>query len=192
MNFDELILKNRSYRRYYQNERIDLKTLEELSGYARLSASSGNIQGIKFFLSADREQNASIFSSLRWAFYLKDWEGPAEGERPSGYIIVLWDTEIREPVDLDVGIAVQSILLGAVSKGYGGCLIASIDRAGLRKLLHIPVRYQIPLVVALGKPAERVVIENLPPDQKIEYWRDEMGIHHVPKRKLEDIIIDHF
>jgi nitroreductase len=192
MNFDELIRKNRSYRRFYQQEAVTLKTLTELADYVRLSPSSGNMQGIKLFLSADPVQNGIIFQYLRWAFYIKDWEGPAEGERPAAYMVVLWDTEIREPVDTDIGIAVQSILLGAVSRNLGGCLIGSIDRVGLRKVLGIPEIFQIPLVIALGKPREQVMIEELPDNQKVEYWRDNFGVHHVPKRKLEDIVFTRF
>jgi nitroreductase len=192
MNFDDLIRKNRSYRRFYQQEGIPLSQLTELANYARLSPSSGNIQGTKMFLSAEPLQNATIFQYLRWAFYLKDWEGPPEGERPAAYIIMLWDTDIREPVETDTGIAAQSILLGAVSKGLGGCLIGSVDRVGLRKALHIPENFQIPVVIALGKPLEQVVIEELPASQEVKYWRDDFGIHHVPKRRLEDIVFTRF
>jgi nitroreductase len=192
MNFDNLIRKNRSYRRFYQEETIPLSTLSELANYVRLSPSSGNIQGIKMFLSAEPVLNRFIFEHLRWAFYLKDWEGPPEGERPAAYIVMLWDTDIREPVETDTGIAAQSILLGAVSKGLGGCIIGSVDRVGLRKALGVPEHFQIPLVIALGKPLEQVVIEDLPASQKVEYWRDDFGIHHVPKRRLEDIAFTHF
>jgi nitroreductase len=192
MNFADLILQNRSYRRFYQHESITTELLAELADFARLSPSSGNIQGIKFFLSAEPSQNEVIFRYLRWAFYIKDWDGPPEGEKPAAYILMLWDTDIREPVDIDTGIAAQSILLGAVSKGYGGCMIGSIERVGLRKALHIPENFEIPLVIALGKPKEKVVIEELPASQQVEYWRDDFGIHHVPKRKLEDITFTRF
>jgi len=191
MNFDELIRKNRSYRRFFQDEAISLKTLRELADFARLSASSGNIQGVRLFLSVDTNQNAAIFTHLRWAFYLKDWEGPSEGERPSAYMVILWDKDIKDPVDTDIGIAAQSILLGAVSKGLGGCLIGSVDRIGLRKSLTIPDNLHIALVVALGKPGEQVIIDELEED-RVEYWRDDMGRHHVPKRKLNDMVFTVF
>jgi len=73
--------------------------------------------------------------------------------------------------------------------GLAGCIIGSVDRAGLRKELRIPDRYKILLVIALGKPKEKIVIETVGTDGDIRYWRDESGVHHVPKRPLKEIII---
>ena len=185
----DLVLKNRSYRRFYENFRIDCNTLKELIDLARLSASAANLQPLKYVISCDTEKNAKIFPHLKWAGYLKDWPGPQEGERPSAYIIILGDTEISKDFGCDHGIAAQSILLGAIEKGLGGCIIGSIDREALRKTLNIPERYEILLVIALGKPKEKVVIEEVGPDGDIKYWRDDKGVHHVPKRRLGDIIL---
>jgi len=185
----DLILKNRSYRRFDQKVAVGIETLRELVDLARLSASGGNLQPLKYILSCDPQRNALIFSHLAWAGYLEDWPGPSEGERPSAYIIMLGDTEISRSFGYDAGIAAQSILLGATEKGLGGCIIGSIDREGLRKALEIPPRYEILLVLALGKPRERVVIETVGPDGDIRYWRDREGVHHVPKRPLDEIII---
>ncbi len=186
----DLILKNRSYRRFYENVSIERGTLKELVDLARLSASSANRQPLKYILSCDPEKNTRIFPHLGWAGYLSDWPGPAEGERPSAYIIILGDTEISETVTHDHGIAAQSILLGAAEKGLGGCMIGSIQKQELRQTLAIPTRYDILLVIALGKPKETVIIESVGPESDIKYWRDEKGIHHVPKRPLDELIID--
>ena len=186
----DLILRNRSYRRFYQDVAIDLQTLRELVDLARLSPSGGNLQPLKYILSCDAHTNALIFPHLVWAGYLRDWPGPEDCERPSAYIVMLWDRELsRETMGGDHGIAAQSILLGATEKGLGGCIIGSIDRMGLKKALNIPRRYKILLVLALGKPKETVVIEPVEPSGSIEYWRDSDGVHHVPKRALDDIII---
>ena len=156
---------------------------------ARLSASAANRQPLKYILSCDPKRNVLIFPHLAWAGYLKDWGGPQEGERPSAYIIILGDKEISRSFGCDHGIAAQSILLGAVERGLGGCIIGSIRREKLRQALQIPDRYEILLVLALGKPKEKVVIETLGPDGDIRYWRDKEGVHHVPKRSLDEIII---
>jgi nitroreductase len=185
----DLVLKNRSYRRFYQEVEITLDTLKELVDLARLSASATNAQPLKYILSCDRDKNALIFPHLVWARFLTNWSGPAEGERPSGYIIVLGDTEISRFWDYDAGIAAQSILLGATEQGLGGCMIANIRREGLRKALRIPERYEILLVSALGKPKEKVVVEAVGPDGNTKYWRDSQGVHHVPKRRLDEIVI---
>jgi len=185
----DLIIKNRSYRRFVQEFPIERQTLRELVELARLSPSAANLQPLKYILSCDSQKNALIFPHLSWAGYLKDWPGPAEGERPSAYIIILADTEIARSVDCDHGIAAQSILLGAAEKGLGGCIIASVNREHLRKALDVPGRYQILLVLALGKPREKVVIEPIGSTGDIKYRRDIDGIHHVPKRSLDDIIL---
>jgi len=155
---------------------------------ARLSASARNAQPLKYFLSNAAEINEKIFPSLAWAGYLKDWPGPAPGERPSAYIVQLHDTTITGNYFCDDGIAAQSILLTAVEKGLGGCIIASVKKEQLAKTLDLPGHLEIIQVIALGKPAEKVVIEEMQQGD-IKYWRDENGIHHVPKRPLEELII---
>ena len=186
----DLIMKNRSCRRFYQEVAIKLETLRELVDLARLSSSAGNLQPLKYIFSCDPQKNALIFPHLAWAGYLKDWPGPREGERPSAYIIILGDTVISRSFGCDHGIAAQSILFGATKKGLGGCMIGSIQRQNLRKALDIPPRYEILLVLAIGKPRETVVVEEVGPAGDIRYWRDSKGMHHVPKRSLENIIVE--
>jgi len=185
----DLILKNRSYRRFYEEVDIKLETLRELVDLARHSASAMNAQPLKYILSCEPQRNSLIFPHLTFGAYLKDWSGPAEGERPSAYIIILGDTDISRFVEYDAGIVAQSIMLGATEKGLGGCMIANIQKEGLRKALKIPPRYEILLVLALGKPKETVVIETVGPSGDTKYWRDNKSVHHVPKRPLDDIII---
>lgn len=189
MNLGELVLKNRSYRRFKENEAIEHETLRQLVELARLSGSAANLQPLKYMLSSESEVNATIYPYLRWAGYLKDWDGPAEGERPSGYIIILGDQNITKTFGCDHGIAAQSIMLGATEIELGGCMIGSIQREGLRKELEIPTHLEILLVIALGKPKESVEIEVIGSAGDVKYWRDENDIHHVPKRSLDEIII---
>ena len=185
----DLVLKNRTHRRFDQQSALQRKTLEDLVDLARLSPSGGNRQPLKFMLSCDPATNARIFPTLAWAGYLKDWGGPSEGERPAAYILILVDKEIAADAGCDHGIAAQSIMLGATELGLRGCMIGSIRRDDLRKALNIPARYDILLALALGKPAETVVLESVKPDGDIKYWRDDDGVHHVPKRALKDIIV---
>lgn len=184
-----LICKNRSYRRFHQDVRVDMETLRWLVNLARLSASAGNWQPLKYILSCDPESNARIFPHTRWAGYLKDWPGPAEGERPAAYIVILGDADITKSFGCDHGIAAQSIMLGATEQGLGGCMIGALARDELRQALDIPARYEILLVLALGKPKETVVIEEAGRDGDIKYYRDEAGGHQVPKRALDELIL---
>lgn len=180
---------NRSYRRFKESHSIKEKQLRKLVNLVRQSASSANLQPLKFILSCSEEKNQLIFPTLSWAGYLKDWTGPEKGERPSAYLIVLGDTELAKSFQYDAGIASQSITLGAVEMGLRGCLIGSIKRNVLREALSIPEQYEILLVIALGKPAEKVVFEDLGTERDIKYWRDDADIHHVPKRRVGELIL---
>jgi len=186
----DLISKNRSYRRFHEEIAIDCETLRGLVDLARHSASAGNMQPLRYVLSCDPAKNSLVFPHLAWARYLKEWPGPVEGERPSAYVIILGDGQITQSFGCDHGIAAQSILLGAVEKGFGGCIIASVHRESLREALKISPRCEILLVLALGKPKETVVIDSVAPGGDIRYWRDSQGIHHVPKRSLDDVILE--
>ena len=188
----DIVIQNRCYRRFDEATTIELSVLRELVDLARLSGSSGNNQPLKYILSNTPETNCTVFSCLAWAASLSDWDGPVEGERPSGYIVILGDTEIAKGFGfgfgVDHGIASQSILLGATERGLGGCMIGSVKRKQLAEDLNIPSRYEILLVLALGKPAELVVLDQVK-DNITSYWRDEKDIHHVPKRSLDEIIL---
>jgi nitroreductase len=188
----DLIRGNRSRRRFEQEHRIEVGTLRDLVDLARLSASASNRQPLKFIISADPEINAKVFSTLAWAGFLTDWSGPAEGERPSAYIVILHDTSLTPSAGCDHGIAAQSMMLGATEKGLGGCIIGSVQRDKLRDMLDIPTELEILLVLALGKPAEEVVIEPMAEQADFQYWRDENSVHHVPKRSLDELIVGSF
>jgi nitroreductase len=185
----DLVVRNRSYRRFDESRAVSREALLELVDLARQTASAANKQPLRYILACHPDRNAIIFENLAWAGYLPDWPGPGPGERPTAYIIMLGDREVSPEVVYDHGIAAQTILLGATETGLGGCMIASVSRANLRKALAIPERYEILLVIALGKPVETVVMDAIDPDGDIRYWRDENQVHHVPKRRLEDIIL---
>ena len=188
----DLVYRTRSYRRFDENVAVDIETLRSLVDLARHSGSGSNQQPLRFVLSCDPETNARIFPCTRWARYLEGWDGPAEGERPTAYILILLDTHIARSPGCDHGIAAQSIMLGATDKGMGGCMIGSLDRSRLRDMLDIPERYDILLVLALGKPDETVVIEDLGTDGDMRYYRDERDVHHVPKRTMDELIVSEY
>ena len=190
MNVTELLRGNRSYRRFHEDQPLDEGTLKGLVEKTRLCPSSANRQPLKYLLACSPEDRAKIFPHLRWAGALADWPGPAEGQRPAAYIVILGDLEISSTFHVDSGIAAQSILLAAVEQGLGGCMVGSIDRDGLRKVLKIPDRFAIALAIALGRPKETVVLEDAKSPTDVVYWRDEQGAHHVPKRPLEELLVE--
>ncbi|NOX35484.1 MAG: nitroreductase family protein [Deltaproteobacteria bacterium] len=187
--FKDLVRRNRSCRRFDNSHKIDEKTLKELVENARNCASAANMQPLKYIICCDEQKNEDIFSCLGWAAYLKDWKGPVKEERPSAYIIILGDHNISDKFWCDHGIAAQTILLGARVMGLGGCMFGAINIKKLRACLDIADHLEPKLVVALGKPVEKIRIDDLEEGGDIKYWRDEQKVHHVPKRKLNDIII---
>ncbi|MDQ1353300.1 MAG: hypothetical protein QG657_3606 [Acidobacteriota bacterium] len=188
MTLRELLIINRSYRRFYQEVKIIGDQLKDMVENVRFTPSAANKQPLKFILVTDESMNRQIFPHLRWAAYLTEWDGPEEGERPSAYIVMLGKRNESPNIDADYGIAMQTILLSAVEKGYGGCLIGSVDKEKIRRLLDIPEELEISVIIALGKPKEQVVIDEVKGDD-IKYWRDDRQVHHVPKRSLEDLIL---
>ena len=189
MEMKDLVRKSRSYRRFHEAEAVPAGTLHDLAALAQYAPTGANQQPLKFWLSNTQEMNAVIFPNLAWAGALKDWPGPAEGERPAAYIVILGDTAIRKSFGVDHGIAAQTILLGAAEQGLGGCMIASFKSQGLRDALTIPERYEVLLVLALGKPAETVVTEPVGPNGAVVYYRAADDVHHVPKRSLDELIV---
>lgn len=186
----DLLQKSRSYRRFYE-EPIARETLEELVELTRFVPSTANSQALKYMLSCTSEENAKVFECLAWAGALPDWDGPEEGERPSAYIVILCDQSLGKNKFTDNGIVAQTMMLGAVEKGLGGCMFGSINRPKLAENLGIDTeKYSIDLVIALGKPKEQVVIVDVPEDGNIKYYRDEEQVHYVPKRALADLLLN--
>ncbi|MBN2781260.1 MAG: nitroreductase family protein [Candidatus Marinimicrobia bacterium] len=185
----DLLKANRSFRRFKPGPALSREDLTDLVDAARLSPSARNAQPLKFILIDTPETCARIFPFCAWAGYLKEWKGPAEAERPTSYIILLGDDAVSRDIDTDAGIACQSILLSAVEKGFGGCILGSIDRPAIRDAFSIDERYTIRYVIALGKPSETVVLDDISHND-IRYYRDEHDVHHVPKRTLDELIIE--
>lgn len=194
MTFKDLVKSNRSYRRFDPSVKVDVETLTELIDLARHTASAANRQPLKYILCNDDQMNKKIFDCLAWAAYLTKWKGPKPGERPAAYIVILGDRSVSDNFFCDHGIAAQTMLLGATEMGLGGCMLAAINHKKLRPLLDVAPEHEVLLVIALGKPAEEVVIEDVVMDEEasagnIRYWRDDAGVHHVPKRSLDALIV---
>jgi nitroreductase len=188
----DLIRATRTVRRYREDQLIDDAVLRDLVDLARLGGSAGNRQPLRYMIVTDHRLRELVFPCLGWAGYLRDWPGPAEGERPAAYIVCLLDRDrsgtAEKYAEVDLGIATQNLLLGAAEQGIYGCRIASVAPA-IKKVLEVEERYRVLLVVALGYPAERVVLEEGEGDDPVRYWRDEKGVHHVPKRRLNDLLL---
>lgn len=188
-SFQQLVRENRSCRRFDHSHKLKTQTLEELVDLARHCASAANKQPLKYILSTSEPKNQEIFSCLGWAAYLTEWKGPDKHEQPTGYIVILGDRTVADKFWCDHGIAAQTILLGARDQGLAGCMFAAINIKRLAEVLTIADHLEVKLVIALGKPVETIQIDEVGPDGDIRYFRDENQVHHVPKRKLSDLIV---
>jgi len=185
----EILIKSRSYRRFDESVKISQEVLRDLIDATRYCPSAANRQPLKYRLVFEENETAQVFDCLKFAAYLSDWSGPAEGERPTAYVVVLGDETVSKFSEVDAGIAMQTILLRATELGFGGCILASVQREKLREVLALDERFHVGYVIALGKPAETCVIEPLGKDGDIKYYRDADGVHHVPKRNLDDLLV---
>lgn len=189
----EIIARTRTFRRFNQKEAIPTSMLHELIDLARMGGSARNCQPWQFMLINNSDLCEKIFPFLGWAGYLSDWKGPSEGERPSAYILCLLNKKRLKgsegEAQFDLGVATQNILLGAMEKRIGGCRIGAFSPK-LAQLFKMDDFLHLSLVIALGKPRETVIVEECRNDDDIKYWRDEHGVHHVPKRSLKSCLVD--
>ena len=185
----DLVERARSCRRFYQDRAIEMKTLEELVDLARLSPSGVNKQYLRYYLSNVQEMNEAINSTLIWGGYFPGWISPPDGEKPAAFIVMLREKSLVTGMKIDEGFACQNIILGATEKGLGCCCLGSINKQKLSGIIALDDKYEIVLVIGLGYPKEQVIIDEVDSSGNIKYWRDEQKVHHVPKRRLEDIIV---
>ena len=189
--FKDLVMKNRSYRGYDETRKVTKEELLEFVDLTRYTASTTNAQPLKYYIACG-EEAAEIQKLTKWAGALPQLDLPYPGTRPAAFIVICLDEAIAgSPMFLrDVGIAAQTMLLAAVEKGLGGCMIGSFSKNELKALLQLPEKVEPNLIVAIGKPAEQVVLTDVGPDGSIRYYRDETGtVHYVPKRALQDILL---
>ncbi len=186
MELYEAIKTRRSIRKFKQQP-VPVEVLTKLVDAARLAAQGSNMQPMKYVLVHEAALLDPIFSTTRWAGAIAPQGNPADDERPMAYIVVLVDTEVKKAgYDVDAGAAVENLLLAAVAEGIGACWLGALERESIRAILNIPERYVLHTMVALGYPAESPQMEE--EQGSIKYYKDENGVLHVPKRKLQDII----
>lgn len=186
MQVSDAIGKRRSVR-HFSPQPVEKNALYELVQAARLAPQAANIQPVKYMIVHQKELLGPVFSCLKWAGYLKNY-APAEGQRPTAYIVILIDTSLKKEADTDAGAAVENLLLTATDKGLGSCWLGAVDRARLSQYLGVPESMKIHSVVALGYPAEDPVWEEKN-DDSIRYYLDENGRLHVPKRRMGELLV---
>lgn len=189
--FRELLISNRSYRRFDESRPLSSETLSDLVELTRYCASGRNLQPIRYRIVNDEEEKKRIYPLLKWAGYFADWDGPSVGERPAAYLVQCLDMTLTENCLCDDGLQLEAITLGASSLGIHGVIIKSFNLVEITKELSLPEHLKPLYVLALGYPAEEVLITDTDGshDADIKYYRDESGRHIVPKRPLSELLI---
>jgi len=185
MKIYDAILLRRSIRRFKQDS-IHIKLLKKLVNAGRLAPSAANLQPLEYIIVHDNELCSKIFETLSWAAYIKPKWTPSKQEKPTAYIIILVVDINNKYYMRDVGVATENIVLAAEEENIGSCILCNIERDRIKEILNIPKQIEVDSVIALGYKAEHPIIEDL--KESVKYWRDEQGILHVPKRKLEHIL----
>ena len=190
--FEKLVRLNRSCRGYDESRKVTREELLRMVDCARLTASSVNLQPLKYYLAWEPEAVGRIQPLTGWARNLPEMTLPHKGMYPTAFIVICQDRSISDSLarfQKDVGIAAQTILLAAVEMGLGGCMIGNFEARRVKDALELPEELAPMLIVAIGKPAEEIVIREIEPGEPTPYYRDEQDVHYVPKRKLADIVI---
>lgn len=185
----ELLERDRSVRRFDASRGIGADMLKNLVGLTCLCASGRNLQPLRYRIVSSADECARLFPSLAWAGYYKDWAGPAEGERPTAYLVQCIDTELAADCLCDDGLHLQAITLGATALGLSGCIIKAFNKAKLVEAIGLPERYKPLYVLALGYAAEEVKLVGIGEDGDYKYYRDADDAQCVPKRSLSEILI---
>ncbi len=196
--FDALVRRARTCRRFDGSARLPEEYLLELANLARLAPNGANAQRLRFHVVSAPAECDAVFENLVWAAALKDWPGPAENERPGGYIAILAERAApgkpAAPItEVDCGIAAQTMMLAARSSSpeVAACMFKAfkpeiMDAMGLDADVC-----ELKLMMAFGHPAEEQKIEpvSASPTGTLAYWRDEAQVHHVPKRALSEVLV---
>ena len=188
MDVFEAIQSRRSIR-FFKQEPIPEDAMIKLIAVARCAPSAANRQPLEYIIVTGRDRNNMVFDQLGWAAYVRPKRNPPADKRPVAYIIVIINKHhaLTEFAPVDAAAAIENILLAARALGLGSCWVGSVNKEKLKDMIDLPDDYQIDSVIALGYPDEKPVMEDCKTDS-IEYYLDENGRLHVPKRPLRSVI----
>ena len=191
--FLDLVKQARSHRGFRQDRKVTRQELEHLVECARFTPAARNDQVLKYYLAEEPETVAAIQPLTKWAGALAELHLPRKGAEPVAYIVICLDGSLAEnpaPYQRDVGIVAQTMLLAAAEMGLNGCMIGSFAAGELREKLGLPEAIKPQLLLALGEGTDRIVITDVGEDGSTTYYRDAEDTHYVPKRTLEQLILN--
>ena len=185
MTVEEAIYHRRSIRKFDQRP-VDKSDLLRLVALARLSASGGNRQPLRFAVVTDPIKVSALSGQLHWAMYLPDFKVETE-ELPPAYIVLLREEFVCSQCQYEVGAASTSIFLAAEERGLSTCALGSFSAECLRELLGLPSLLHPELVIAVGYGAHKSRI--VPYVDTVKYRQEEDGTFCVPKYSLSEVLV---
>ncbi|MBQ6862048.1 MAG: nitroreductase family protein [Alistipes sp.] len=185
-NLEKLLRKNRSYRGYDPSFEVREDQLRRIVAVNTLIPSARNSQALRFRLVTRREAH-KVLPHIRLGGALPHLHLPYPGTQPEAFIVVMSAIEPDHYIYIDLGISAQSMLLQATEIGLNGIMIGACDKERLQEELQLP--YRPLLVIALGRGNEQIRLVEIGAEESHSYYRDEAGVHYVPKVRLEDLII---
>lgn len=184
-SLESLLKRNRSYRGYDATRKVTEEDLLKLLEVVPWVGSGKNEQPLRFRL-VTGEEAGKVHPLVKLGAALPQEHLPHPGEEPSAYIVICSCVPENKVVDMDLGIAAQSILLRAVEEGLGGIFILNFKPEAVQQALHLPLT---PLaILGIGKPAEQVFLIPVSAGDSLDYYRKD-GAHFVPKLPVEELII---
>ena len=185
VSLNSLLLKNRSHRGYDSSRQVLVEELKQLAEVCTKIPSAKNQQVLRFKLVAG-EDAPRLQQYTKWGGALPELNLPFPGTEPSAFIIICSTVPENKWVDIDLGIAAQSMLLKAVEMGLNGICIGAFNKNAVVEefsLQHEPV-----LVLAIGKGAEHIQLTRAKEGENLTYYRKD-GVHFVPKLGLDDLLL---
>lgn len=187
--FSDLVKATRSFRNFDAEYCINGELLQSLIELCRYTPSTANKQSIKFAYACTKDVCSNIFENLAWAGYITENKPPYDGNVPTAYILLCYDTTIAPELEIDAGICAQTIVLGAMEKGIGACMLGSFNKEKIKEIFSLPEHIKPRLIIALGKPKESVEIVDIK-DSDVKYYRNGKEKNIVPKRTLDELLLN--
>ena len=184
-SLDTLLRRNRSYRGYDPSRVVTRDELMKLVEVTTLVPSGKNQQALRYRLVTE-EDSDKVLPLIRLGAALPELHLPFPGTEPRAFLVICSAVPENPVLDIDLGIAAQSLLLKAVEMGLSGIIIRAFDPARLQEALGLPLTPL--LVIAIGKGAENIFLKPVSAGESLTYYRKD-GVHFVPKLKAEDLVI---
>ena len=146
MDTIEAILHRRSVRKYEPTPVPD-QDLQTILEAGRQAPSAANRQPWHFVVVREQERKQRLADACSGQTWMADAGAILAGiGRPS--VNEKW-------YRVDVGIAMQSMVLAATALGYGTCWIGAFDQQGVKAVLDVPEELEVVALTPIGTPADR-------------------------------------